>query len=253
MANVTLGNDVEDQQVIEVVIDETAIQVVGFAPLSVTGPPGATGAPGPIGLTGATGPQGPQGIPGPQGTVGSIGPAGAQGPPGPAGAQATTIISDLWTPLWEYPSTSTQVFAAGLLRVSSCFIPNVMKTVQLEVTTSGSTTLRVGVWSATSTGPGALIAQTGTIPGSSVAVHTAALAVPSGLCWIGVQNVGTSSCSLRAVTGSNPSLPGMDAPGSNNLPNSWQASSQGTSLPNPFPSVGVTRTGLAAALFLQAV
>jgi hypothetical protein len=250
MADVTLGDAIEDQQVIEVVIDETAIQVVGFAPPGITGPPGAVG---PQGATGPQGSQGTQGPIGPQGPVGITGPAGLTGPPGPAGAQATAIIPNLWTPLWEYPSTSTQVFVAGLLRVSRCFVPNTMKTAQVEVTISGSTTLRVGVWADTATGPGSLVAQTGTISAASVTALTAALAVPAGACWIGVQNVGASPCTLRAVTGSNPFLPGMDVPGANNLPNSWQVSGQGTALPNPFPLAGATRTGLAAALFLQAV
>jgi len=252
MANVTLGNNVEDQQVIEIVIDETAIQVVGFAPPGITGPPGAVG---PVGATGPQGPQGapgPQGAQGPQGTAGSIGPAGAQGPPGPPGTQTIVILPDLWTPLWECSSTTTQVFSPGLLRVTRYFVPNSMKTVQIEVTASGSTTLRVGVWTDTFNGPGRLIAQTGTIPGSSVAVLHASISIPAGACWLGVQNIGLSPCSLRAVLGANPLLPGLDAPGANNLPNSWQVTGQGSVLPDPFPTVNVTRAGLAALLFVQA-
>jgi hypothetical protein len=162
-------------------------------------------------------------------------------------------ISGLWAPLWAYTSLSTQSFGAGLLRLTRCTIPNDMKTVQIEVTTGGSTTLRVGYYTDTPTGPGTLVGQTGDISGAAAAALTSALSIPAGTYWLAVQNTGAAACTLRTAGGMNPFLPGLDPPGTNNSPNTWGAASQGTAFPGTFPMASVIRNGLFPSLFVQAV
>ena len=168
------------------------------------------------------------------------------------GAVTARTLSNLWAPVWPYTSLTTQSLAAGQLRVTRTILPSDMKTVQIEVTTLGATTLRVGVFNDIPSGPGTLRTWTADISGSTVGAFTSALSIAPGPCWIGVQNLGAAAVTLRAALGMNQFLPGHDAPGANTTPNSWLVSGQGAALPSTFPTTGVTRTGQCASLFLQA-
>jgi hypothetical protein len=131
-------------------------------------------------------------------------------------------------------------------------LASAMKAVQIDINTAGATTLRIGVYADTANGPGALLTQTADIAGGTTGAVTTALSVPAGACWLAVQNTGSAAVTPRTISGANPFLSGLDAPGANNLPNTWLAVSQGTSLPSTFPLGSVSRTGLFVALFLQA-
>ena len=83
-----------ETSVVEVLREDTAVEVVEGGQTGPPGPPGLPGAPGepgPPGAAGATGPPGPIGpegaastVPGPPGPAGATGPAGPQGEPGAA-------------------------------------------------------------------------------------------------------------------------------------------------------------------------
>jgi hypothetical protein len=168
---------------------------------------------------------------------------------------ATPVISGLWFPAFPYAGTGTQAWGAGLLRMTRTILPNAIQSVQLDISTGASgAVFRVGVWSDTPTGPGSIQSQTADFVGTTTGVYTLGLSAGAGTYWIGVQNVGSVSATLRAATGLNPYLTGLDAPGANNVPNCWGfGTGNGTTLPNNAPTTGITRTGLAALLFLQAV
>jgi hypothetical protein len=162
-------------------------------------------------------------------------------------------IPNLWNPLFAYANTTTQAWGAGLMKMTRAILPMAIKTVQVEVTGASSSNLRVGVWADTPTGPGQLLYQTADIAGAVAVALTAALAVPAGAYWFGVQNLGASSLTLRAVQGMSPFLPGLDVPGANNIPNAWNyGAGNGAVLPVTPPSGALTRSGLCALLFVQA-
>jgi len=162
-----------------------------------------------------------------------------------------TILPNLWAPIFQVTSTGTSPNAAGLLRATRVNIPNAMKTVQIDVSTGGATSFRVGVYTDTPTGPGTLVAQTVDMSGVTAAVVASALAVPAGVCWMALQNVGGASATLRVATGANPLMIGGDAPGSNTINNQWQATGQGSVMPGTFPAP-TSRAGQFPLMFVQA-
>ena len=59
---------------------------------------------------------------------------------------------------------------------------------------------------------------------------------------------------LRAILSLNNYLNGIDQPGTNATPNSWQVTGKGATIPDPWPLGDATlaRNGASAALFVQA-
>jgi hypothetical protein len=162
-------------------------------------------------------------------------------------------LSGLWVPLFPYGSLSTGSVVNGQVFVTRFVAPQAYDTVQMEVTTSATSSYQVGVWADTATGPGALLAQSGVLPGAGTGLKTAAVAVPAGPCWIGIQNVGTGGATLRSVTGgTNSMLPGMEPP-TIMVNTAWFKNGNGTTLPNPFGTPTSRGTGGIPALYLRAV
>jgi hypothetical protein len=163
-------------------------------------------------------------------------------------------VTGSWVPLFPYASLATGTVANGTLIVTRFVSPQAYDTVQMETTTNTTSSYQIGVWADTATGPGALLTQTAVISGVGTGVKTAALAVPTGPCWIGIQNVGgTGSATLRAVgNGGNPLLPGTDAP-TVTLHHAWFRTGMGGTLPNPFGAPINKGTGFMPALYLRAV
>jgi len=155
--------------------------------------------------------------------------------------------------IFPYSSTGTQSLGAGQSRLSRAVLPNAITSVQAEVSTLGATTFIVVAYADTPNGPGALVAQSGVMDASSVGTKTAAMALPAGTYWIGLHNIGGAAFTMRSVAGANPFLPGVDAPGTNNLPNCWFVTGQGTSPPANWPTTGITRNGQSALIWGQAV
>jgi hypothetical protein len=194
---------------------------------------------------GATGPTGPSG-----------GPTGPTGPQGAAGVQTMApLITGLWGQPWPSANTETVNFPAGEVRVTRVVLAQAITTVMVPVYSglSGGA-LRVAAYADTPTGPGALIAQTASIPATSSGDKTAALAVPAGPCWLAVQSTGTAAFTTFQCLGTNPMLPGTDAVTVltlNGLTNGWRVSSQGTTVKDPFPIASVVRDSKAMLVYVK--
>lgn len=233
-------------------------------PTGATGTTGPVGAAGPQGATGPVGPQGPKGDTGTTGTMGATGAAGPQGPAGPTGPQGATgatgaggapmtvTLPGLWNPLWAYPAGSALTCNAGLLRVTRATLLQNVVAVQLDVAVLGSTTVVVAVYADGAAGPGAVVTQTAAISAATAGTKQAAITVPAGTYWFGVQNTGAAVVQLRGPTGGSPFMPGADAPGTNILYSGWAASSQGATIADPFPLGSVARNSTAISLWFQA-
>lgn len=161
--------------------------------------------------------------------------------------------SGLWFPAWPIVSTTTQVFGAGLLRMTRIFLPTATDKVQMQVSAgSASSSLVVAYYADTPTGPGALQGQAAPQAGGTTGAYVVDLAIPAGTWWLAMQSTGTGGPTMTAGQGTNPLLPGYDQPGTNSVPNCWQWTGQGTALPTN-PGAPTSRVGLMAALFLRAV
>lgn len=220
-------------------------------PQGVKGDTGNTGPQGVKGDTGTTGAQGPQGTTGVQGPQGIPGDTGPQGPTGPQGSAMASIISGLWTPIWPFASLTTQNLLSGAVRATRIVLPNAITDVQIEISTGGAAVFRVGVYADTPTGPGALLTQTADMSGSSVVAVRAALVLAAGTYWFAVINLGSAQLGFRCAAGFNAYLPGLDQPVANTQNNCWTLAGQ-AGLPNPWPSVGITRSGLGPTIFVKA-
>lgn len=229
-------------------------------PTGPSGPAGqgATGPSGPQGLVGPTGPSGPAGTPGLQGATGPSGPAGAPGatgPTGPAGG-STKVISDLWAPIWPWSgSLTSNAYAIGQLTVTRTVLAQPIKSVMLWNGNVATTTVRLVVYADTPTGPGALVTSVAMTFSSLNTKLTAALAVPAGTYWMGVQNIGAASYNLQTVNAYNPFLPGAEiqpASVASSAFNGWGVAGQGSTVPDPFPMGAVTRNYLVPMIWVQA-
>ena len=162
-------------------------------------------------------------------------------------------ISGLWRAAYPYHSFTTAPLSAGIGRITRLVLPQAFDTVQIEVSTVGTTTFHVGVYADTAVGPGALLASSTAIDASGVAGNrTAALAVPAGAVWLLVQNTGAGSATIRASNGMNPYSSGHDAVAAFTAVGSWWNTGMGTSLPNPWPVTGQSRNAQSPTIFLRA-
>jgi hypothetical protein len=124
--------------------------------------------------------------------------------------------------------------------------------VQGETTTNVSGgKYRIVAYADTASGPGALLAQTADIDAATSGAKTSALSLAAGTYWIGVHNISGVSLTFRSILAMNSFLPGVDAPGNNNLPSCWYTN-PGVSIPNPWPTTGITRNGSAFSVYVQA-
>lgn len=232
-------------------IDSDAVLVPGEGPAGPAGPAGADGAVGPTGPAGAEGPAGP---------------AGAEGPAGPAGADGVDgglyaiPISGLWMSAFPMIGFGGAGITAGMMRVTRVVVPTAMQQAAFEVSSLGATTVKVVAFADTATGPGALVLESAAVDGSTTGLKQVAFALPAGTYWVGVQNVGTATVTLRYASGVNTSLTGHDLPtiplAINTYGNCWQVSAQGTTVKNPFNNgltTGIVRSQMMVAMFLQAV
>jgi hypothetical protein len=163
-------------------------------------------------------------------------------------------VSGSWVALFPYAALATGTVANGTVIATRFVSPQAYDTVQMEPTTGTTSSYQIGCWADTATGPGALLASSPVISAATAGVKQVALAVPTGPCWIGIQNVGASGAgNLRAVSnGGNQLLPGMDAP-TVTLNHAWFRNGMGTALPNPFGAPVIKGTGFMPAIYLRAV
>lgn len=158
-------------------------------------------------------------------------------------------------------STTTATHGNGTLRLHPEVIPAggiTIDRVGAEVTSAGNaaSVVRLGCYADDGTGyPGALIADFGTIDGTSATVQTITVsqAIPAGLVWWGAaaQNAATTQPTLRAVSGN--SIPvfipsGTSAPGSGTSIQGWQMASVSGALPT---LSGLATSGAMARLFYR--
>ena len=148
---------------------------------------------------------------------------------------------------------------AGMMRVTRVVVLAAMQQVAFEVASLGATTVKAAAFADTATGPGALVLELAAVDVSVVGLKSTAFALAAGTYWIGVQNVGTATVTLRYGSGINPSLTGHDIPtiplAVNTYGNCWQVSAQGTTVKNPFNNglgTGIVRNQMMVAMFLQA-
>jgi hypothetical protein len=197
--------------------------------------------------------------------VGRIsGPEGQPGPAGPEGPRGSDsiflgvvpTIPGLWTSAFPFLGTlGTQAQAAGVLRATRVMLPRPISQVRYEVSTAAAAArCRIGFYEDTPAGPGALLHQSADM-GGAAGMQSAALAVPAGTYWVGLQNVSTTSVTLRTVTGANPWLTGIEAPTANVLWNGWGATGAGsgavgTAMANPFPS-GLSRNHIMPVIWFE--
>lgn len=174
------------------------------------------------------------------------------------GAIPAVPISGLWQSLWPVIGTSTgSAYAIGTTFVWRASIPYAFTNMLWNANSvTANSTFRVGIYADTPTGPGALLVQTADLVSSTTAVQTAALAWTGGMCWVGVQQVGSAQGPFNAIQGISPWGVGVNQPGTlgANL-SGWSAAGQGSVMPNPFPSSGVVKGATASALpliYLQA-
>lgn len=159
----------------------------------------------------------------------------------------------MWTHLWPYPDLTTNAQAAGVLKVSRCYIAQPIKTIACEVSTLGSTTFRFAAYTDTPTGPGTLVATSAaTIDASTTGMKQTAFVLNPGYYWIGLQNVGAASATLRCIIGQNPMSTGHDIPYTYSTQSAWLVTSQGSAVPSTWPSTGLDRRAFAAAVWIQA-
>ena len=192
------------------------------------------------GGSGGTGPAGPTG---PTGPAGADGATGATGPTGPTGATGPSSLTapdtDLWNPVWPFPSITTSSLAAGNLRAYRATLAQAIKAVACECTAiTGSTTIGVAFYADGPT-PGALLYSVSLPSVGAAGNFIASLAVPAGTYWVAVQNLGATAATMRVPGGSNPFHRGWPtAPnqlGATPI-NCFTQTGQGTSFPNPFPA-----------------
>lgn len=166
-------------------------------------------------------------------------------------------LSGLWMSVFPYIAYAGSALTAGTLRVTRCTLPAAIQQAQMEVSSAGTTTIRYAAFADTPTGPGALLAQSASIDTSgTTGARIATFALPAGTCWLGVQNVGAGSVTMRVVSGVNQALPGHDTPVVPYAPtavwNAWQVVAQGTTIKDPFPTTGIARNVSFVGMFVQA-
>jgi len=201
------------------------------------------------GVKGDIGPTGPSG--------GPTGPAGPTGPSGPT--NDTPIITDLWRPVWAWGVVvggNTAVIPANGMFITRTVLGSAIKTALLFSGGSTSGQFRFTAYADTPAGPGALIAQSATVTiTTSSQQRTAALSVPAGACWIGVQNMLGSTLTLGGLRTHNPFLSGTAIPSSETsdqwLFSAWVVSGLGGVVPDPFPLAGASKNVFMPAVWLQ--
>lgn len=169
---------------------------------------------------------------------------------------AMSCISGYWQALYPYNTFITQPCPSGHSRLTRTVVSFGVQATQIESTVNAAGgKLRVVCYADTATGPGALVAQSAEFTMDSFGAKTAAISFPAGAYWIGIHNTGSVSVTMRTSLTQNFFLPGFGGPasppGAGNVPSCWQAN-PGTTIPNPWPTTGITRDGAAYAVFLQA-
>lgn len=187
-----------------------------------------------------------QGVQGIQGVKGDTGPIADGVAPG----------STLWSPIFAWPAVSTGALAAGVLRVTRTYITVTTVAIAFEVSTLGTTNVVAVAYRDGFMQPGTEWGESAQIDCSTTGLKTATLSIGTpGFYWIGLQNVGSASVTLRTAQGINPMLNGGSVPPAPitlaNLINAWNVTGQGASIPGTFPGVGVTYVSSCPAMFLQ--
>jgi hypothetical protein len=243
-------------------------------PQGPQGPQGEPGTVGPVGPQGATGSQGVQGIPGEitlaTGDARYVNVAGdtvtgplllSADPSNDLGAvtkryadaqvHPVRVITGLWVSPFPYHAFSTGTIASGIGRIFRVELNQAFNMVQIEIVTASSTSLRVGLWADTATGPGALVVQSNVFTATSTGVFTSPMAIPVGNYWLGVANTGAGGPTLRVVNGTNLYSAGHDPIAANALVGGWSAN-VGTTMPNPWPTPPLSRNVQAPVIYLRA-
>jgi hypothetical protein len=196
---------------------------------------------------------------GPQGPAGANGTPGTPGAAGASGSVYAPQITGLWMSTYSYNGFGGAAVAAGMMRVTRVIVPSAMAVVAFEVTAIGTTTVKCVAFADTATGPGALVLESAAVDGSTTGLKSTPFVLAAGTYWLGVQNVGAATVTLRYASGVNMSLPGHDLPtiplAVNTFGNCWQITAQGTTVKNPFNNgltTGIVRSQMMIAQFLQA-
>lgn len=157
-----------------------------------------------IGAVGPTGPTGTSGVDGP------TGPTGPAGPTGTAGVSGRSLVAGRWY-TYEWAGTNTGLITPTEAQLRACsFVVNTTTTIDrlglniYSVGTTGSV-IRLGIYADDgSYGPGALILDAGTVPGTSTGTGDRAivldpvLTLTAGTYWLACVNQGGAA--TRAST-----------------------------------------------------